>query len=61
MPVLSLGKIALEKLSLKDINKMHVSEKGAVTRYFMEYLEDSNSVEMFKNSPTSSKIVANAP
>ena len=50
MPVLSLQKIALGKLSLKDVNKLHFSEKGIVNRTFMEYLEEVNSPVMFRSS-----------
>ena len=50
MPVLQLQKIVLENLSLKDISRMHNYEKGIVSRIFVEYLNNSESVELFKNA-----------
>ena len=48
MPVLSLQNIVLENLSVKDISKMHISEKEVMTRIFVEYVKGSTTAEMFK-------------
>ena len=50
MPVLSLQKIALEKLFIKDILKMQAPEKGVATRILLEYLEGIESMNMFKRA-----------
>ena len=55
MPVLSLQNIALGKLSLKDVNKLHFSEKGIVNRTFMKYLEEADSPSMLKDSIAENK------
>ena len=50
MPVLSLQNIVLENLSVKDISKMHISEKEVMSRIFVEYIRSSTTAEMFKTT-----------
>ena len=50
MPVLSLQKIVIENLSAKDIGRMHFSEKGVMSRIFIECVKESTTVEMFKEA-----------
>ena len=48
MPVLSLQKIALEKLSIKDICSAPFHIRGVVTRVLVEYLDDVNEMDVFR-------------
>ena len=50
MPVLSLQKIALENLSIKDIIIMQAPERGVATWILIEYLEGLETMELFKRA-----------
>ena len=48
MPVLSLQKIALEKLNIKDICKLPGYKRGVITRVLLSYLDDINGMDFFR-------------